>query len=158
MGTAGTADAAQEFLRALRCLSSQQAKTELDGSSYARACGARKGLFSLGLSARLRSPRFPFGKLRVISGKAFKSCPDTCFASPSARDIVNQIPPLSQTGAKGWNRKRRLCFGIPAPESAKETSPGADRGPRQARCWLAGVGKPWVTFADDKREPRRRRH
>jgi hypothetical protein len=30
---------------ALRCFSSQQAKTELDGSSYARACGARNDLF-----------------------------------------------------------------------------------------------------------------
>jgi hypothetical protein len=67
MGTASTVDAAQEFLRALRCFSSQQAQTELDGSSCARACGARNDLLFLRFTARLRSPRFPVGKLRVIS-------------------------------------------------------------------------------------------
>jgi hypothetical protein len=30
-----------------------------------------------------------------------------------------------------------------SPGGANESSPGADRGPRQARFWLAGVGKPW---------------
>jgi len=66
------------FLKcALRCASSHQGQKRLAGSSCARACGARK-MFFKHLTARLRSPRFPFGRLRVVSGKTLKSGPDTC--------------------------------------------------------------------------------
>jgi len=40
------------------------------------------------------------------------------------------------------------------PEEEKQSSPAADRGPRQARFWLAGVAKPWVNV--DQTSKRRR--
>jgi hypothetical protein len=57
------------------------------GNFYSRSAllcvGLRRkdGICFLGFTARLRSPRFPFDKLRGISGKTLKSCPDTCLVS-----------------------------------------------------------------------------
>jgi len=67
---------------ALRCIASQQAKTPAGGSSCARIStpprearvrdpgpAAQGIVLAAACMARLRSPRFPFDKLRVISGK-----------------------------------------------------------------------------------------
>ena len=64
---ASAVGAAQNFLRALRCISSRRAINGLAGSSCARAYGVRKKSFSSAFTARL------------------KPCPDTCLVDRRRR-------------------------------------------------------------------------
>jgi hypothetical protein len=70
---------AVNFLKcALRCASSHQGQKRACWEQLRASLRRKEDVLFKHLTARLRSPRFPFGRLRVISGKTLKSGPDTC--------------------------------------------------------------------------------
>src|SRR6185312_12564796 len=91
------------------CLGQVLSRTSL--TLRAGPTAVRKDQF-VGFTTRLHCPRLPFGKLRVISGKTLKWCPDTCLVYRKTRRKRCLISPF---------RKQRERMGHPVEHNAKDS-------------------------------------